>query len=162
LYQEHFRIEYVALALGNVYGPRQSPDGESGVIATFIDRLSRGATCIINGDGLTTRDYVYVTDVVDAFVRAMTQGHSLINIGTGIETSVREVYRLVAAQLGTTRPPTFVPALPGEARHIVLDSTLARHALGWHAQVALPDGINSLAQSLTGCLVGPGVGYPLG
>ncbi len=162
LYHEHFGIEYVALALGNVYGPRQRPDGESGVIATYIDRLSCGAPCTINGDGLTTRDYVYVADVVDAFVRAMTRGCGLINIGTGIETSVCEVYRLAAAQFGTMRPPAYGPALPGEARHIVLDPSLARQALGWRSQVPLPAGINALAQSRADCLVGPRVGYSPG
>jgi len=162
LYREHFGIEYVALALGNVYGPRQNPGGESGVIAAFADRLSRGEKCTINGDGLTTRDYVYVADVVDAFVRSMTRGCGLINIGTGVETSVCEVYRLVAAQFGIAQPPIYGSALPGEARHIVLDPSLARRALGWRAKVPLHHGIGALVRSLAGCLVGPGVRYSPG
>lgn len=151
LYQETFGVQYVALALGNVYGHRQSPDGESGVIATFIDRLSRGERCVIHGDGLTTRDYVHVSDVVLAFVRAMTRGQGLINIGTGVATSVREVYRLVAERFGTTQPPLHGPAQPGEARHIVLDPSLARGSLGWQAMVTLRDGIAALPRP-------PGVG----
>jgi UDP-glucose 4-epimerase len=91
LYHEHFGIECVALALGNVYGPRQDPGGEAGVVAAFADRLSRDEPCTINGDGRATRDYVYVSDAVEAFVRSMTRGCGLINIGPGVETSVHEV-----------------------------------------------------------------------
>jgi UDP-glucose 4-epimerase len=162
LYQENFDLEYVALAIGNVYGPRQSSDGESGVIATFVDRLSRGEHCVINGDGLTTRDYVHVSDVVGAFMCSMTRGSGLINVGTGTATSVREVYRVLAARFDDALPPVYGPSLPGEARHIVLDPSLARRSLGWQPTLTLSDWASTLSppRAETGA-TGP-VAYPLG
>lgn len=112
LYWQNFGIDYVALALGNVYGPRQSPDGESGVIAAFAHQLALGEECTINGDGLTTRDYVHISDVVDAFMCAMNRGSGLINIGTGIETSVHEIYRMLTEQFDDARAPRYGPAMP--------------------------------------------------
>ena len=93
--------EFTALALSNVYGPRQDPDGEAGVVAIFTSKLLAGETCVINGDGGHTRDYVYVDDVVDAFARAAKRGGGLVlNIGTGVETSNAELYAFAAAAVG--------------------------------------------------------------
>ena len=92
-YRELHELEYTALALGNVYGPRQDPHGEAGVVAIFAERLLAGEPCTIYGDGTQTRDYVFVDDVVDAFARAADRGGGLlINVGTGIETSVNQLY----------------------------------------------------------------------
>ena len=98
-YRELHALEFSALALANVYGPRQDPHGEAGVVAIFADRLLRGEPVTIFGDGEQTRDFVFVDDVVDAFVRAATRGGGLVcNIGTGRETSVNELYAAMAAQ----------------------------------------------------------------
>ena len=100
-YRELHSLEFAALALANVYGPRQDPHGEAGVVAIFAERLVRGEPVTIFGDGEQTRDFVYVDDVVDAFVRAATKGGGLLcNIGTGHETSVNELYREMATQAG--------------------------------------------------------------
>ncbi len=100
-YRELHSLEFVALALANVYGPRQDPHGEAGVVAIFAERLLRGEEVTIFGDGEQTRDFVFVDDVVDAFVRAATKGGGLVcNIGTGRETSVNGLLEEMAAQAG--------------------------------------------------------------
>ena len=100
-YRELHSLEFAALALANVYGPRQDPHGEAGVVAIFAERLITGEPVTIFGDGEQTRDFVYVDDVVDAFVRAATKGGGLLcNIGTGRETSVNELFREMATQAG--------------------------------------------------------------
>lgn len=144
LYHEHYGIDWVALALGNVYGPRQDPLGEAGVISIFAHRMRHGKECVINGDGLTTRDYVYVTDVVNGFLAAMHQGHGLVNIGTGRETSVLEVLHTLARHMGVTPAYRHGPSLPGEVRRVALSPVRARGQLGWEASVPLDDGIAAL------------------
>ena len=113
-YRELHALEFCALALANVYGPRQDPHGEAGVVAIFADTLLRGEPVTIFGDGEQTRDFVYVDDVVDAFVRAATRGGGLVlNIGTGTEVSVNELARVMASAPG--RQPRRVHA-PARAR----------------------------------------------
>ncbi len=102
-YQRLFDLDFTALALANVYGPRQDPNGEAGVVAIFAGKLLSGDRCVIFGDGKQTRDFVYVDDVVDAFVRSIDAGSGMLcNIGTGLETSVNELYETMAAAAGVT------------------------------------------------------------
>jgi UDP-glucose 4-epimerase len=131
-YRELHGLDFTALALANVYGPRQDPNGEAGVVAIFAGRLLAGEPCTVFGDGRQTRDFVYVDDVVDAFVRAVDRGSGeLCNIGTGVETSVNELYRAMAAAAGVTAEPVHAPARPGELARSSLDPTKAARVLGW-------------------------------
>lgn len=134
-------LDYAALALANVYGPRQDPHGEAGVVAIFAGRLLSGEQCTIFGDGEQTRDFVYVDDVVDAFVRAADAGAGeLCNIGTGIETSVNALYSAMAAAAGSDAPAVHAEARMGELQRSSLDPTHAREVLGWTPRTSLEDG----------------------
>ncbi len=134
-------IEYTALALANVYGPRQDPHGEAGVVAIFAGLLLSGKPCTIYGDGEQTRDFVYVDDVVDAFSRAATRGDSLlVNVGTGVETSVNELYETMADLAGVDAPAHRAAARAGELRRSSLDPGRAAVRLGWKAWTTLEDG----------------------
>lgn len=141
-YRELHELEFTALALSNVYGPRQDPYGEAGVVAIFAGRLLEGAEpCTIFGEGEQTRDFVYVDDVVDAFVRAMGRGGGLLmNIGTGKETSVNELYRTMAAAAGVPGHPRYAPPRPGELQRSCLDPGRAAMQLGWKAWTDLEQG----------------------
>jgi UDP-glucose 4-epimerase len=143
VYQRLHRLQTTALALGNVYGPRQDPHGEAGVVSIFAAALMEGRPTTIFGDGRATRDYVYVDDVVEAFVLAGgSAGDGLrLNIGTGRETSVRSLHRLIAEAVERPDTPTFMPARAGELDRVGLDSTAAQRVLGWCANVSLQDGI---------------------
>lgn len=139
----------LVLRLANVYGPRQNPLGEAGVIAIFAHRLCHGEPCVVNGDGEQTRDYVYVGDVADAVARAMVRPDAtgVANVGTGVETTVNELYRRLARLAGVDRPAQHGPAKPGEQRRSVLDATRAKTLLGWTPATALDDGLaRTLAQ----------------
>ena len=134
-------LDYTALALANVYGPRQDPHGEAGVVAIFTGRLLAGEPCTIFGTGEQTRDFVYVDDVVDAFVRAADRGSGLLaNVGTGREVSVNELYGTMAAAAGVTEPAVRAPARPGELDRSALDPGLAGRELGWAPAVDLEQG----------------------
>jgi UDP-glucose 4-epimerase len=140
-YRELHRLEYTALALANVYGPRQDPHGEAGVVAIFAGKLLAGERCTIYGDGGQTRDYVYVDDVVDAFVRASERGGGLMcNIGTGVETSVNDLYRTMAAHGSASPEPEYAPARAGELPRSALDAGRARLHLGWQPFTDLSTG----------------------
>jgi UDP-glucose 4-epimerase len=140
-YRELHQLEYTSLALANVYGPRQDPHGEAGVVAIFAGRLLTGEPCRIFGDGSQTRDYVYVDDVVDAFVRSADRGSGLLcNIGTGRETSVVDLYSTMAAAAGVDLEPEFAPARPGELARSALDAGRARIHLGWEPFTDLSTG----------------------
>src|SRR5690606_13006268 len=131
-YRELHQLEYTSLALANVYGPRQDPHGEAGVVAIFAGKLLAGEPCTIFGDGAQTRDYVFVDDVVDAFVRAAERGSGLLcNIGTGVESSVLDLYATMAANAGVTEPATHAPARKGELARSCLDASRAELHLGW-------------------------------
>lgn len=145
-YRELHGLEFTALALANVYGPRQDPHGEAGVVAIFAARLLEGETCTIFGDGLQTRDFVYVDDVVDAFVRASERGGGLIcNIGTGLETSVLELYKVMAAEAGLIElGPIMAPARTGELARSALDPARARMQLGWEPWTTLENGTQNV------------------
>ena len=133
----------LALRLANIYGPRQDPRGEAGVIAIFVARLLAGAACVVNGDGEQTRDYVYVGDVADAFARALQYPRvsGVLNIGTGTQTSVNDVYRRLARLTGVGRAAEHGPARPGEQRRSVLDASRAKEALGWTAATPFDAGL---------------------
>src|SRR5262249_29173207 len=131
-YRDVQGLEYSALALANVYGPRQDPQGEAGVVAIFADHLVARKAPTLDGDGAQTRDFVFVDDVVDALVRAADHGGGLlINIASGVETSIRELYDRMAAIVGFGEPPRYGPARPGDLRRCVLDVGRAAIHLGW-------------------------------
>lgn len=149
-YLRIFGMEHVSLAFGNVYGPRQDPDGEAGVVGIFASRLLAGESCVVYGDGKTTRDYVYVSDVVDAISRALTRGTGLINIGTGVETSVLDVHGALAGHLGARTAPVHAEPRPGEVRRVCLDPAKALVELGWRPSVSLGEGTAFLLNWLRG------------
>ncbi|WP_102141715.1 NAD-dependent epimerase/dehydratase family protein [Mycobacterium hubeiense] len=131
------------IAPANVYGPRQDPHGEAGVVAIFAKALLAGRPTKIFGDGTDTRDYVYVDDVVDAFVRASGDqgGGQRFNVGTGVETSVRQLHTAIAKALGAPDDPEFHPPRLGDLKRSCLDISAAEQVLGWRPQVTLDDGI---------------------
>ncbi|HTN99758.1 MAG TPA: NAD-dependent epimerase/dehydratase family protein, partial [Microthrixaceae bacterium] len=146
-YRYLHQLEYTSLALANVYGPRQDPHGEAGVVAIFAGKLLSGEQCRIFGAGAQTRDYVYVDDVVDAFVRAAERGSGLIcNIGTGLETSVNELYSVMAANAGVTEGPEHADARHGELERSALDAGRAKLHLGWEPFTKLEDGTRSVLE----------------
>jgi UDP-glucose 4-epimerase len=132
---------HVVLRFANVYGPRQSPSLEGGVIAIFLERLGNGEETQIFGDGKQTRDFVHVADVVQAILAAGAGRDGVFNVGTGIETTVTELHRLCADAAGSEQEPTYVPARPGDARRSVLDVSRAAADLGWRPETPLADGI---------------------
>jgi UDP-glucose 4-epimerase len=142
-YRHLYHLHGTALALGNVYGPRQDPHGEAGVVSIFASALLEGRPATIFGTGEATRDYVYVEDVVEAL--ALSQGLAgdglRLNIGTGQETSVRELHQILAEVVRRPDTPRFVSATPGELHRVALDSTAAQRVLGWQARTGLPEGI---------------------
>lgn len=131
------------LRLGNVYGPRQDPHGEAGVVAIFATALLAGRTARIFGDGSSRRDYVHAADVVDALVRCLpaTADGRKLNVGSGVATTIRQLHTLVAGAVGAPDAPEFAPVRPGELQAIALDSTAARRALGWTATTGLAEGL---------------------
>ncbi len=148
-YRSLHGMEFTALALANVYGPRQDPHGEAGVVAIFAARLLAGEPCVIFGDGSHTRDYVYVDDVVDAFARAARRGGGLVlNIGTGIETSTAQLYAEMAAALGTDAQPQHGPERAGDVRRSALDPDRASIHLGWKAWTTLTEGVRRVMHEL--------------
>ena len=133
----------------NIYGPRQDPHGESGVVAIFLRRMLDGDPVRIFGDGEHTRDYVYVGDIVEAHRLAMDYSDSVVvNIGTGEGTSVNEVFRHLQRVTGHTAPPTYGAPRPGDVRHIALDPSRAKRLLGWAPKVTLLDGLARTAASM--------------
>ena len=132
---------HVALRLGNVYGPRQDPHGEAGVVAIFLSRIRDGLPATIFGDGSQTRDYVFVGDVVRAFVAAVGATGGVFNVGTGIETSVRELWHGCTGAAGVAAEVAHDAPRLGELQRSSLDAGRAERALGWRAEVALRDGL---------------------
>lgn len=133
---------YTVLRLPNVYGPRQRPTGEAGVVAIFAYKMLRGQRPVIFGDGTKTRDYVFVSDIVQAALSAMDKGDCAIyNLGTGRETSDQEVFDAVARATGYHEPPVYGEVRPGEVYRMSLDASKARRELGWEATVPFEDGV---------------------
>ncbi|UVO14291.1 GDP-mannose 4,6-dehydratase [Mycobacterium sp. SVM_VP21] len=131
------------IAPANVYGPRQDPHGEAGVVAIFAQALLEGRPTKVFGDGSNTRDYVFVDDVVDAFVRASGEDGNgqRFNVGTGVETSDRQLHTAVAAAVGAPDDPEFHPPRLGDLKRSCLDISRAADVLAWRPQVALADGV---------------------
>ncbi len=144
-YRHLHALEFSALALGNVYGPRQDPHGEAGVVAIFAERILRGDEVTVFGDGEQTRDFVFIDDVVDAFVRAATRGGGLVcNIGTGQETSVNELLATMTTEAGVPVTPVFAPLRPGELLRSSLDVERASIQLGWRPWTGLAEGTRAV------------------
>ncbi len=141
-YRAQRGVDFTALALANVYGPRQDPHGEAGVVAIFTRAMLGGGTPTIFGTGEQTRDYIFVDDVVHAFSLSAEKGSGqLLNVGTGVESSVNDVFRLLAGAAGFEGPPRHGPAVEGETMRSSLDSSLAADALGWKPWTHLEDGL---------------------
>jgi UDP-glucose 4-epimerase len=140
-YRELHALEFSALALGNVYGPRQNPLRGAGAVAVFADALVTGSPVTVFGDGEQTRDFVYVDDVVDAFARAATRGGGLVcNVGTGTETTVNALLATLSALVGVEPEIRYAPQRQGEQRRYALDPTRAAIHLGWRPWTALETG----------------------
>lgn len=150
-YQRYRGVDFTALALGNVFGPRQDPHGEAGVIAIFADKMMAGESPTIFGDGNQTRDYVFIDDVSHAFALAMAGGSGkLLNIGTGVETSVTALYKMLAKIFEFSGKPEKAALPPGEPRRIALDVAQAGTALGWKPWTHLEDGLRETAAFMKG------------
>jgi UDP-glucose 4-epimerase len=150
-YEALYGLRWTSLALGNVYGPRQDPGGEAGVVSIFGARMLAGEPVTIFGDGEQTRDFVYVDDVVDAFVAAVDAGDGLrLNIGTGVGTSVNELQAVLAELTGYGAAPEYAPDRDGELGHIALDTSRAAAALGWKVRRTLREGLAATVDWLRG------------
>jgi len=134
---------HVSLRFGNVYGPRQDPHGEAGVVSIFLSRLRDGEPARIFGDGSQTRDYVYVGDVARATLAALSAGGGVFNVGTGIETSVVDLYEACQDAAGRRAEAVLAPARLGELQRSVLDPALAHERLGWQPQSGLAEGLRA-------------------
>ena len=142
-YNRLYGTRHIALRYGNVYGPRQDPHGEAGVVAIFLGALARGERATIFGEGLQTRDYVYVGDVARATTSALGQDPGVFNVGTGRETSVLELYELCARVAGSDAEAEHAPARLGELQRSFLDPGLAARELSFTAMVELEDGLHA-------------------
>src|SRR5208283_622710 len=142
-YKVQYGIDYTALRYGNVYGPRQDPHGEAGVVAIFCGKMLEGQPCTIFGDGKQTRDYVFVGDVVRANIAAANSNASgAINVGTGIETDVNDLYHTLGTVADVTRAPEYAAARPGEQSRSVISPARAGELLNWRPQVELANGLD--------------------
>lgn len=150
MYNRLYGTRHSVLRLANVYGPRQSPGGEAGVVSIFCGRVARGERPTVYGDGKTTRDYVYVGDVVDAFLAAaQAPAPGVWNIGTGAETTVLQLADLIGRIAGRAVDPVFAPARPGELQRSALEVSAARRDLGWQAKVPLAEGVRRVYEWVT-------------
>jgi UDP-glucose 4-epimerase len=151
VYQGIYGLPYTAMRYGNVYGPRQDPYGEAGVIAIFGGKMLKDESPTINGDGEQTRDFIYVRDAVEAALRAAEKkATGPINIATGVETSVNEIYRALKKLSGSGVEARYGPAIKGEVRRIYLDISRAEKRLHWKPRVSLGQGINAFLNYLRG------------
>ncbi len=148
VYKMQYGIDYAALRYSNVYGPRQDAHGEAGVVAIFCGRMIDNRSCTIYGDGEQTRDYIYVGDVVRANLAALNAGSSgAFNIGTGLETSVNQLFRSLAGIAGSDIAPTFAAKRPGEQQRSVISPARAASELGWRPEVTLEEGLKRTFES---------------
>ena len=143
-YRSEHGLDFTALRYGNVYGPRQDPNGEAGVISIFIGRFLAHQGLKIFSDGEQTRDYIYVGDVVAANLRALERGSGMCYvIGTGKKTSVNEIYRALVQVTGFEAPVEYLPRRPGDVRDAQFDSSLAKRELDWSAAMPLVEGMHA-------------------
>ncbi|HHY94784.1 MAG TPA: SDR family oxidoreductase [Firmicutes bacterium] len=151
LYRQTYGLSYSVLRYPNVYGPRQDPHGEAGVVAIFTQALLEGRQPVIFGDGLQTRDYVYVGDIVAASLLCLEKGEGgTYNLGWGQEVTVVDLLAQLQKVLGTAITPRHDPPRPGEVRRICLDAGRARAELGWQPAVGLPEGLELTARWISG------------
>ncbi|MBI2756668.1 MAG: NAD-dependent epimerase/dehydratase family protein [Chloroflexi bacterium] len=142
VYQRTFGLEYSVVRYANVYGPRQGIREEGAVIAVFATRMAAGQPVTIDGTGQQSRDFVYVGDCADASVAALQRGAgAAVNIGTGIETTIQEIFDLLAEIAGYSRPPSYGQARQGDVQRIALNPSLASRELGWSPRMALRQGL---------------------
>jgi UDP-glucose 4-epimerase len=147
LYHAQYGLDYTILRYPNVYGPRQDPFGEAGVVAIFAHRLLAGEQVVINGTGDQERDFVYVTDVARSNLLALENGNGRIyNLGSGVGTSINEIFRRLRAIVNSQRDGVHGPAKPGEVFKIYVDASRAHGELGWQTQVSLDDGLARTAE----------------
>ena len=142
-YYQTFGLSYCALRYSNVYGPRQDPNGEAGVVAIFTNNLLNNKQCIINGDGKQTRDFVYVKDVAKVNLLALEKKCKAcaLNIGSGEETSINELYKKISGLVGSNKPCVHGPEIKGEVNRIYLDIKMAEKGLGWKPEFDLDKGL---------------------
>ncbi len=146
-YKLTYGLEHVILRYANVYGPRQNPFGEAGVVAIFIEKMLTGQQPVINGDGKQTRDFVYVGDVVQANILALDYPKSdTFNVGTGKETDVNTIFRELNKIIGKNLPEKHGPAKEGEQQRSVIDYLKIKKALGWKPQVSLEEGLRKTVE----------------
>lgn len=149
-------LDYIALRYANVYGPRQNPRGEGGVVAIFAGKMLSGECPTIYGSGNKTRDYVYVGDVVRANMLAIESEHcGIYNIGTGVETTDQAVFDIIRRECNYKDPPRYAPGRSGEIKQIYLDCTRAARTLQWQPQVSLDEGIHMTVASYQAELARP-------
>jgi UDP-glucose 4-epimerase len=150
-YQRYRGLDHTSLGLGNVYGPRQDPYGEAGVVSIFAAKMIAGEAPTIFGDGNQTRDYVFIDDTVHAFVQAMDRASGkLVNVGTGLETSVNHLFRLLSDITGFGGEPEYGSQPPAELRRMVLDISAAPSAIAWKPWTHLEDGLAETVAYLKG------------
>jgi UDP-glucose 4-epimerase len=148
MYHFNYGLKYTVLRYPNVFGPRQDPHGEAGVVAIFTGKMMAGEPVIINGDGEQTRDFVYVSDCALANYLAVSRDHQpgIYNLGWGRPTSVNDIFSTLAKVTGYTLPVQYGPAKVGETRHIYLNASKAKRDLGWSASVSLEDGLKQTVE----------------
>ena len=148
LYWKNYDMDYVSLRYSNVYGPRQDPFGEAGVVAIFIGKLIRGKKPTIFGDGNQTRDFVFVEDVADANLISLEKDteNKIFNIGSGTEIAVNEIYTKLKEITNSDISAVYGEAIKGEVRNICLDVTLAKKELGWKARTSLDEGLRKTVE----------------
>lgn len=147
-YRDVRGLEFVSLALANIYGPRQDPHGEAGVVAIFANKLLRREPCTIYGDGKQTRDFLFVDDAVEAFIRGLDKGEGeRINVGSGVETTIADLYAAMASIAQVEADPLFEPERPGELQRSALDIRKAKAVLGWQPRVGLEEGLGRTIES---------------
>lgn len=146
-YETEYGLNYNVLRYSNVYGPRQNPHGEAGVVAIFALKLLNGETVKINGDGTQTRDYVYVEDIARLNSKVLTSDETFIlNAGTGVENDVNEVFKFVQKFAGSNSEALHGPAVPGEQMRSSIDSSIAKQKLDWDSTTGLEDGIKKTVE----------------
>ncbi len=145
-----YGLPYTILRYANVYGPRQDPFGEAGVVAIFTAKMLAEAEIMVNGDGEQTRDFVFVEDVARANLLATQLGEAcgIFNIGTGVGTSINQVFEHLRRATGYRLAPAYGPAMHGETRHIYLECSHAAEGLGWRPEVGLAEGLSRTVEAL--------------
>lgn len=143
-YRSEYGLDFTSLRYGNVYGPRQDPHGEAGVVAIFTRLMLDGKTPTINGDGKYVRDYVFVEDVARANLACIDAGHGeALNVGTGIPTDVNDIFAVLAGTIGFDTPAEYGPPRPGDLRRSLLDISRIKNAIGWQPRISLEEGMKA-------------------